>query len=101
MSSSRKQDIELGEDDDVLVAVSTSGAAYLLPSSTRRLPVATRRLLHELADLGGQIRHLEDHIEQRVPALRRAGASWAQIGAAIGMTGEGARSAYRDLVDDV
>jgi len=101
MTSSRKVRIDgPDEGDGIAVHLDSDGLAYLLPSSVRRLPVATRRLLHDLAQIGAQVRHLEDHAEQLVPQLRHGGSSWAQIGAALGITGEGARSRYADLVED-
>jgi len=91
-------------DDDgsgvVIARGQHSPAAYMLPSSVRRLPVKVQRGLHDLAEIGGQIRHLDDHIDQVVPDLRAGGASWAQIGAALGITGETARQRYRVLLSD-
>lgn len=93
---------DLGDDPDG-VAVHRSadtGAAYLLPASVRRLPTETQQLLHHMAAIAGEMQDLEDHFENCVRSARAGGASWAHIGAARGITAEGARQGYRDLVDE-
>lgn len=98
MTSSKEHRID-DEGTGVLVGVGQAHA-YLLPTSVRRLPVAVQRQLFALAEIGGQIRHLDDHVDEVVPEIRRGGASWAQIGAALGITGEAARQRYRVLLED-
>lgn len=99
MASSKEHRID-DEGSGVLVGVDQQLHAYLLPSSVRRLPVRVQRDLFALAEIGGQIRHLDDHVDQVVPGIRRGGASWAQIGAALGITGEAARQRYRVLLEE-
>lgn len=89
------------DDDGVTVHRSAAtGSAYLLPSSVKRLPTETQKLLHHMAAIAGEIVDLEEHFESCVLAARSGGASWSHIGAARGITAEGARSGYRCLEEE-
>lgn len=62
----------------------------------------TELVLHlaALENITEKAREEADKVPQAVAAARRAGASWAQIGKALGVTRQAAWEKYRELSDD-
>lgn len=87
-----------GEDDypdDDRILKTTNGRGVLLPSSLRNMTEEHQALYMTALRFGLQLQHLEMHLrDELVPELRSAGVSWSAIGAALGITGEGARKRY-------
>jgi hypothetical protein len=92
-----------GEDDypdEDRVVISTPFGAVVQPVSLRRMSAEARDTYLLLQRVGHQIAHLEQHAAtDLVPAARDAGLSWSVIGAALGITGEGARKRYERRSD--
>jgi hypothetical protein len=53
--------------------------------------------LAELADVTGQLGALHAHQDALVARARAAGASWARIAAALGVSAQAAHKRYRDV----
>lgn len=87
-----------GEDDypdDDRAVVNTVFGSMVVPVSLRKMSEEGRESYVTLQRVGLQLAHLEDHVRvELVPAARAAGISWSVIGAALGITGEGARKRY-------
>lgn len=65
------------------------------PLAARRLDPRAREVYGQVATAGQSLAELEDEIRDLVvPRARAAGLSWSLIGAALGITGEGARRRY-------
>lgn len=56
--------------------------------------------LAALENIHSKAREEADKVPQAVSAARRAGASWAQIGKALGVSRQAAWEKYRDQDDD-
>lgn len=90
-----EQDDFAGEDRTVVL--DDLGTATVVPVSARRLRGEPLQVYAELMRLGLSVAELEARArDQLVPAAREAGLSWALIGSALGLTGEGARLRYSD-----
>lgn len=50
--------------------------------------------LGRLAQVAGRRSRVEDEVAQAVRGARSSGATWAQIGAALGVTAQGAHQRY-------
>jgi len=70
------------------------------PQSADRLRADVRERLDDLAATGAQLRHLRARCDELVPVLRAGGASWAQIGSALGLSAQTVRVRYRPLAED-
>lgn len=88
---------ELGKDPEGVDVVVSGGTAVLLPRASRRLASEDRAVLLEVALLGRQL----EALEQREDALIRAArpnVSWGQLASALGMSEQGLRRKYADVV---
>lgn len=75
-------------DEDRSIVMTPAGAA-VLPQSLRNLKGDALEEFVVLQHLATQIQALEEQMWAEIPLARDLGLSWAAIGAAIGMTGEG------------
>lgn len=57
----------------------------------------TDKLLAELGKVSGEINVLDTDRDAKVLAARKAGASWTQIGEALGISKQSAWERYRNL----
>jgi len=61
--------------------------------------VAPYTALSELDELAERLRALEREVDDKVGLARRAGASWAQVGRATGLTRQGAQQRWGTALD--
>jgi hypothetical protein len=88
-------------DDDRTLVVSPAGLGAVLPASARRLKGEALEAYAVLMREGLEVAEREQRIQYLlVPAARSLGVSWSLIGAAVGMTSEGARLRYGDQRGD-
>ena len=94
-----QQSYPLGDfnDDDRAMIVSPSGRSAIVPQSLRRLDGDALDFFAWLQQKSVQADVLEREIEASIPSARQHGLSWSAIGAALGVTGEGARQRYGDV----
>jgi hypothetical protein len=64
-----------------------------------RAHVARYTALSELGDLAERLHDLEREVDDKVALARGAGASWAQIGRATGLTRQGAQQRWGSAMD--
>lgn len=64
------------------------------PAPVRAVPWAAREGLVRLAELRAQQRQLERQVDEQVRALIAKGATWADLGRALGVSRQGARQRY-------
>lgn len=75
--------VEIGKQD---------GRAYVLPSSMRRMHPDARNVVMDVLKKSHEIQEQLEQLGELVDEAREDhGVSWAVIGWAVGMTGEGAR----------
>jgi hypothetical protein len=91
----RYDEDDFGEEGRVIVRT-PEGRAAVLPQSARRLGGEALEAYADLFRVGVQIAQLEDEAHELVGQARELGVSWALIGAAVGLTSEGARQRYGD-----
>lgn len=70
------------------------GRGLVAPRSVRHLTDAQRAPVTDLVRVAEQWEHLHRHAVEAVTEARSRGVSWAVIGWALGLTGEGARLRY-------
>lgn len=69
------------------------------PGGELRLRLSGYRPVDQLADLHAAGRQIDAWITELVADARQAGSSWADIGAALGVTRQAAWQAYHDQAD--
>jgi len=84
------------DDEPVVLTKDAFGRAAMLPASARNLSGDLAELLGVLGDVTHEIRTLEEEQAAAAGAARAHGLSWALIGWATGLTGEGARLKWKD-----
>lgn len=86
------------EDDfmgaDRAIVKTPDGAAALVPWAARRLSGEALEVFTVMQRSGLLIQQIELDLEEMAGEAREAGLSWSLIGAAVGLTAEGARRRY-------
>lgn len=77
-----------------MVLVRGDGVAVVRPRSFSRLDPQARSVMLDLEGVGHHLRIVDRDARELVAEARALGVSWALIGAALSMTGEGARRRY-------
>ena len=83
-------------DEDLAVVRTQDGHATLLPRSASRLSGEALETYATMMKAGFMLREMEDDVREMVLEARQLGVSWALIGSALGLTGEGVRRRYGD-----
>lgn len=87
------------DHEDRVIVRTPSGSAAIVPRSIRRLGGESLEIFADLQHAALLIQQTERDIVELVPAARAFGVSWSAIGAALGITGEGARTRFAPVVD--
>lgn len=87
-------------DEERILMVTPEGQRTVLPASARRLAGEALEVYAELMQTALQVNELEAEMTEMAHELRGRGVSWALIGHAVGLTGEGARGRYGEAPEE-
>jgi hypothetical protein len=81
-------------EEDMVVGRTPDGLGFILPTSARRLSGEPLEVFAEMQRRGALLQQLEGELDALAVTAREVGLSWSLIGAAVGLTAEGARQRY-------
>lgn len=81
-------------EEDVVVGRTPEGVGFILPTSAKRLEGEPLEVFAQMQRRGALLQKLEAELDDLAVAAREVGLSWSLIGAAVGLTAEGARRRY-------